>query len=384
MFAATPPTDCPGFCPEDVLSAGAGGETRLAVAVSGGVDSLCALVLARRAGFEVTAVHARLWEPDGHPDEETVARLEDVCARLGARFYLADLREPFRRAVVEPFARAYARGLTPNPCVLCNRAVKFGLFLETAEKLGCPLLATGHYAALDRHHPYRGKAPLLTAAKDQGKDQSYFLSLVERRALARVVFPLADLEKRTVRALVAEAGLEVPQPTESQEICFVPENPGGAGYRDFLRKLLGDALSEDGPVIEVDSGREIGRHGGLWRYTEGQRRGLGIAWTEPLYVIAKDVEANVLRVGNRGHVKVSRALVDDVNFMVGEDELPPVVLARLRYRQKPVPAHTEVTEDGGLVLAFERELDLSAPGQTACVQDAEGRVLAAGRIAELA
>ncbi len=363
-------------------------EGPLAVAVSGGVDSLCALLLAVRSGRPVRALHARLAEPSGHEARcealQTEARLARVCAELGTPLHVVDLRERFAALVTRPFARAWADGVTPNPCTLCNRRIKFGLFQDEAARLGCTGLVTGHYVRLDYDHPYRGAAPLLGPAADARKDQSYFLGLVPRLRLARAAFPLAGLEKDRVRALVTGAGLAVPQPKESQDICFVPRS--GGGYRDAVAALDPESaarLAGEGDIVEASSGRVIGRHRGLWRYTEGQRQGLGIAWTEPLYVVGRRAGDNVLLVGGRSLAVTSRADLTHVNFMVEPDELPAVCLVRLRYRQTPMPARAAVT-GAGLSLRLAEPVFMSAPGQTGVVLDAERRVLAAGVITSAA
>ncbi len=363
-------------------------EGPLAAAVSGGVDSLCALLLAVRAGREVRALHARLADPGDAQALAEARRTEDrlgrACAALGAALHVVDLRERFASLVARPFARAWAEGLTPNPCTLCNRRVKFGLFLDEAARLGCAGLVTGHYVRLDHAHPYRGTAPLLGPADDARKDQSYFLGLVPRPRLARAAFPLAPFQKDRVRAMVAAAGLEVPQPRESQDVCFVPRGKGG--YRDAVAALDPEAaarLSGAGDIVEAASGRVVGRHQGLWRYTEGQRQGLGVAWSEPLYVVGKRAVDNVLLVGGRSLAMTGRADLSHVNFMVDPDELPRVCLVRLRYRQPPVPARVEATE-AGLRLHLGEPVFMSAPGQTGVVLDAARRVLAAGVITSAA
>lgn len=362
-------------------------EGPLAVAVSGGVDSLCALVLTLRAGRRVMAVHARLCEHETTEAREAASACEDrlraVCHALGVELLILDGRQRFDREVIQPFARAYAHGLTPNPCVICNRRIKFGALWTFAKEHGAAGIVTGHYVALDWNHPYNGTEPLINAASDVRKDQSYFLGLVPRKTLARAAFPLQNLDKPAVRALVAEAGLEVPVPKESQEICFVPQTP--QGYRDFLASCWqkqGLTLPEGGDIVEVDTGRAIGRHGGLWNYTEGQRQGLGLPWKESLYVLAKRAADNALLVGGKRHTLMSGAVLGSVNLLVAPEEFPSQCFVRLRYRQRPTPAH--VRYDGHRLRVTLREaLPLSAPGQLGVVQDAESRLLAAGIIEKM-
>lgn len=393
----------------------------VAVAVSGGVDSLCALVMLQQAGHRVLALHglflpeAELAPPPG---------LEDACAALGVPLHVADLRPAFQREVLAPFAAAYAAGRTPNPCALCNRAIKFGALLDAAQKLGAHKLATGHYARLvsapeegvseetmghtaqnDWEHADTGlgnagrvdtaRLPLLAAAHDEAKDQSYFLSLVPRARLAQACFPLADQDKTRTREIVAQAGLTVPLPGESQDICFAPavgasaDMASGGGsvseaYRPFLERHWQAASivpPGPGPVLLLNADgtqREIARHKGLWRYTEGQRKGLGIAHSEPLYVLAKDGLANTLVVGPRALLGVTRCTTGVANVALPPRCWPREVLVRLRHRHRPAPASVLLDVQGRLEIAFAEPQFPSAPGQVAAVYDAAGRVLAAG------
>lgn len=378
----------------------------VAVAVSGGVDSLCALVMLQQAGHNVLALHGLFL-----PEAELVPPpgLEEACASLGIPLHIADLRSVFQREVLAPFAAAYAEGRTPNPCALCNRAVKFGALLDAAQELGAQKLATGHYARLvsgpeeegatrenaaQPHSANTSHLPLLAAAHDTAKDQSYFLSLVPRARLAQACFPLAGQDKARTREIVAQAGLNVPLPHESQDICFAPASGAsfaqdGAGssaeaYRPFLeRHWQAAAIVPPGPgpvfLRSADGAqREIARHKGLWRYTEGQRKGLGIAHSEPLYVLAKDGSANALVVGPRALLGVSRCVTSLANVSLVPQYWPEETLVRLRHRQKPAPAKVTLNAGGLLEIEFATPQFPSAPGQVAAVYDASGRVLAAG------
>ena len=429
----------------------------VAVAVSGGVDSLCALVMLRQAGHRVLALHG-LFLPDVTP--EPPPGLAAACATLGVPLHVADLRPVFEREVLVPFAAAYAAGRTPNPCALCNRAVKFGALFDAAVDLGAQALATGHYArlapapeddltcaavggladeavvglagmdngkvsamqphvpesvasgsahgtAVESAHAHAGapcpcaagghegrKAhlPLLAAAHDAAKDQSYFLSLVSRERLARACFPLAGQDKARSREIVARAGLSVPVPNESQDICFAPPVGGAASaglsaaeaYRPFLERRWQQAATVppgSGPVFlreATGEQREIARHKGLWRYTEGQRKGLGIAHSEPLYVLAKDGETNALVVGPRALLGVTRCRTGLANVLLPQRYWPGQLLVRLRHRQRPSPAVVTLDAAGCLDIHFAEPQFPSAPGQVAAVYDGRGHVLAAG------
>lgn len=350
----------------------------IAVAVSGGMDSLCSLLALRDAGHEVTALHALFLDP---PETESpLPALRGLCGTLGINLHVADLRAAFRREVVEPFVAEHELARTPNPCASCNRLMKFGRLLDIAllppEKggLGADALATGHYVALEPHPAY---GPTLRAGSDTSKDQSYFLSLVPPERLRRCIFPLAERRKEELRVWLAEQGLNAPVPGESQEICFVPRDD----HRAFLREC-GAKLPGPGPVLlrgKDGTLREIGRHDGLWQYTEGQRRGLGIAWTEPLYVIERDRERNALIVGGASELGSGGCIAEQVNFMVPPALWPDKVLARIRYRQKPAPADVECGEET-MRISFRSPQQPPAPGQVAAVYDEQGFVLAGGVI----
>jgi len=351
----------------------------IAVAVSGGTDSLMALALLREAGHAVMAVHARFLPPraDGLPDDSdrVAAGLAAICASLGAPFLDLDLRAEFEAAVIAPFVTAYASGRTPNPCSLCNPRLKFGALADHAREHGAPRLATGHYARLETSP--EGGARLFPAA-DASRDQSYFLALVPPADLAGAVFPLAGRHKTDLRAALARRGLSPPLPRESREVCFIP----GDDYRAFLLSR-GEALSGPGPILLAD-GRQVGRHQGLWRHTVGQRRGLGVAWSEPLYVLGRDGRRNALVVGPRAELDVTECQATDVNFLVDPADWPKSLLVQTCYRQKPRPARAEVLQgpDGAcLHVALASAAPRPAPGQTLVVRDPAGMVLAGAILA---
>ena len=368
----------------------------VAVAVSGGVDSLCALVMLRNAGYQVLALHG-IFLPDAPATPP--AGLAEACAALEVPLHVADLRAEFEREVLSPFAAAYSRGRTPNPCAYCNRAIKFGVLLDTALNLGAHKLATGHYARLvdapeaTPHAPEQA-LPLLAAATDAAKDQSYFLSLVPRQRLGRALFPLHGQTKEQTRAIVAAAGLAVPLPSESQDICFAPPvaqagMSAAEAYRPFLERrwqTAGTIAPGPGPVLLRDvlgTQREIGQHKGLWRYTEGQRKGLGIAHTEPLFVLAKDSASNTLVVGPRALLGIRTCVTGPANIALPPHLWPDSLLVRLRHRQRPCAARVQIQDDCLHIQLVEPQYP-TAPGQVAAVYDVDGRVLAAGVVEEMA
>jgi tRNA-specific 2-thiouridylase len=357
----------------------------VAVAVSGGVDSLCSLLLLRDQGYRLLALHALLL-----PQASSApANLAKACADLDVPLHVLDMRSAFRAHVLSPFAAAYARGETPNPCALCNRSIKWGSLLDAALELGADMLATGHYAGLQKS-PLPEAPPLLASAADRSRDQSYFLALVPAERLRRALFPLAELQKHEVRSRVAEAGLPIPLPEESQDICFVQStnrdaSTGIRAYGSFLeaywqKEELPQARS--GPILLLDAtGRKcrIGSHAGLWRYTEGQRKGLGIAHSEALFVLDKDVQNNALIVGPRELLGIDGCCTGPANINLPEAFWPDSLLIRLRHRQQPVPG-TVCLHDGCLHITFPAPCFPGAPGQLAAVYDGAGRLLAAGII----
>ncbi|MDR2574674.1 MAG: tRNA-specific 2-thiouridylase [Desulfovibrio sp.] len=354
---------------------------RAAVAVSGGVDSLCALVLLKEAGHDVLALHG-LFTSKGTDGHDPLPGLERACKTLNVPLHVIDLRNVFFREVIVPFGQNYADGRTPNPCSLCNRRVKFGALLDAALSLGAEKLVTGHYARLSPT-PF-SDSPALYAAKNKDRDQSYFLSLVPTERLRHAHFPLAERTKAWCAAQVESAGLVVPLPSSSQDICFVEEKGPDAHCAYLLAHWasLGILPPGAGPVLLADSTgkiREVGVHQGLWRYTEGQRRGIGIAHHEPLYVLSKNVERNALIVGGKALLGMTGCLTGKANFLCEPKSWPKRVFARLRYRRRAAPALVSI-RNGCLDIRLESGEFPAAPGQLAVIYDAEERVLAGGII----
>jgi tRNA-uridine 2-sulfurtransferase len=341
--------------------------SRTAVAMSGGVDSAVALL---HAGTDAVGVTLRLWvDPHGRDatraccSPEAVIAARETCHSLGLPHVTLDLRQKFRRAVVRPFVDGYARGETPNPCTRCNGSFRFAQLFAFARRAGAARLATGHYARIVRH---RGRL-LLARAADDDKDQSYMLAQLDPRRLERLWFPLGEQGKAQTRAQAAEAGLDVATREESQEACFL----AGDDYRTFLQRH-GFAPAE-GPIVD-GAGHVVGRHGGHWRFTPGQRRGLGIAAGEPVYAVGSDARTNTVVVGPRE--ALARRIVD----VEGRLHCPvDQVEAKLRYRSPAVEATVHKTPDGF-------RLELATPaygvarGQTAVLYDGDA-VVGAGTIA---
>ena len=344
----------------------------VAVALSGGIDSLMAANELMKRGYGVFGLHARFIDsPDYGPK---IAALKKACDFMGIPLHVEDLRENFKAEVVEPFVASYARGLTPNPCALCNPRLKFGLLLDAAMRLGADRIATGHYARTGWWTAPSGqKFATIYPARDKSKDQAYFLALVPGERLQKAVFPLFDKSKDKLRAEAAQMGLPLPEPRESQEICFVP----GDDYRAFLKNRE-VKLPGAGAVCLAD-GREIGRHAGLWQYTEGQRRGLGIAWAEPLYVIRKNMEDNILVVGTGSELKSGGCRFGGLNLLVPFEFWPEEVFARVRYRQALVAARVRMCGEFA-EMEFSAPQDPPAKGQLAVIYHPEGFILGGGVI----
>jgi tRNA-specific 2-thiouridylase len=334
---------------------------RVAVAMSGGVDSAVALL---RAGRNAIGVTLRLWlDPDG-PDAdraccspEAVIAARETCHRLGLPHVTLDLREEFRRAIVTPFVRGYARGETPNPCIRCNGSFRFAELLAFARRAGCDKLATGHYARVADH---RGRT-LLHRGADETKDQSYMLARLDPKQLDRIWFPLGEQDKDATRAEASSAGLAVARRAESQEACFL----AGDDYRSFLARNGLEARAGD--VVDED-GETLGSHDGFWRFTPGQRKGIGVSASTPLYVLNADAATNAVTVGPRE--SLARRRVDASGRLyvdVGR------AAAKLRYRS-PAVASTVIEQPGGFTLELDEPAYGVARGQAAVLYEGDAVV----------
>jgi tRNA-uridine 2-sulfurtransferase len=351
--------------------------TRVVVAMSGGVDSSVAAALLLQQGYEVIGVMMRLWSEPVPPTlggaveaaanrcctVEAVHDARGVADRLGIPFYVINVEETFRRNVVDLFISGYASGQTPNPCLACNRHIRFGHLLRYARSLGAAYLATGHYAqvARDAAGGYQ-----LRRGADRAKDQSYVLSVLGQPDLAQALFPVGCYTKPQVRELAAAAGLPTASRADSQDLCFIRDGD----YRRFLADYAPDALLP-GPILDR-AGRELGRHRGLPRYTVGQRSGLGIAAAEPLYVLELDVTRNALIVGPAAALGRRRLRAGPVNWVSGEAPAAPFrAEVQIRYHAQPVPALITPEPEAAMTVDFDVPLRGVTPGQAAVVYDGD-------------
>lgn len=340
-----------------------------AVALSGGIDSLVAAYVLKQQKIPVTGIHFVTGHvpfrhphtggpPTGAPaaeDNPHAARVRQMARQIGMDLHIIDCGRTFEKKIVQYFIAGYGSGLTPNPCVLCNRLIKFGVVLEAARKLGATHLATGHYAAAA---PVGNRYRLLKGA-DPKKDQSYFLSMLSEEQLSRALFPLAGLRKEQVRQIAEQAGLQPVAQGESQDICFIP----GGDYAAFLEMRTGSAF-RPGPIVDA-RGRRIGTHKGLHRYTVGQRRGIDCPAESPYYVIRIDAENNRLVVGGKASLYSRECVVHPVNWLVPRPDKPLTVHTRIRYRHPGALSEIEPAGENRAVIRFKNLQAAVTPGQAA-------------------
>lgn len=334
------------------------------VGMSGGVDSAAAALLLREAGYEPVGCTLRLYsnEDIGEPLEGACCSLEAVedarasCRRLGMEHYVFNFSAAFRRCVMDDFAESYRAGRTPNPCVQCNRAIKFNALLRRADELDIPYIATGHYARTG-YDSASGRWRLLRG-KDRKKDQTYFLYPLSQAVLSRLLLPVGGYDKPAVRALAAEARLQSAARPDSQDICFVPDGD----YAGFLRRY-GGADFAPGDFVD-EEGRVLGRHRGLPCYTTGQRRGLGVSAGRPLYVLGKDLARNQIVLGGEDRLYSRTVYAEDFCWVSVPPQGPLRVTAKTRYSQSEAAGTLFPEPGGGVRMAFDQPQRAVTPGQS--------------------
>ena len=328
-------------------------DTTVAVAMSGGVDSSVTAALLIEQGAKVQGVFMSLAQPDV---EQQIEQVRKVTGTLNIPLEVLDLQEPFERLVLSYFRKSYALGQTPNPCVICNRTVKFGLLLDEVKK-NCHYMATGHYAQLQREPDGRVR---LLKGNDPAKDQSYFLFRLSQEQLAGIHFPLGGFTKTHVRELAAQRGLDQVHGKESQDVCFLQNRT----VQEFLEEKYGTD-SATGPILTLQ-GEEIGRHAGIHRYTVGQRRGLGLPDATPWYVVGLDHKKNAVFVGKDRDLWQSALTVGRVSWMNGTPAiLPDEFDVKIRSRHQPGPAKVEEGPDNTCIVTFSEPQRAITPGQFA-------------------
>lgn len=356
-------------------------DKRVLVGMSGGIDSSAACIMLQEQGYEVVGVTMRTWDIPSHfssPEQEQpdeIMEAQAVAARLGIEHHVADVREEFRKVIVQYFIDEYMRGRTPNPCVMCNPLFKERILCEWADRTGCQWIATGHYCQIEKRN---GHCYIVTG-DDATKDQSYFLWKLPQEILERMLLPLGGMTKETVREYLAQKGFEAKaKGGESMEICFIDKD-----YRDFLREHCPDIDERIGPGWFVDSkGLKLGQHKGFAYYTIGQRKGLGIALGEPAYVLKINPEKNTVMLGNADQLKTEYMLVEPPVAPDIEELLTcPNLSVRIRYRSRPIPCQVlQLPDNGYLLVKFATEASAITPGQSAVFYDGN-RVLGGGFIA---
>lgn len=338
--------------------------------MSGGVDSSVAAALLKQQGYEVMGMMLRLWSEPGKEDSnrcctpDAMAQARRVAAKLDIPFYVVDAKEIFQKTIVQFFLDGYAHGETPNPCLMCNRHIRWEFLLQHALALGADYMATGHYARV-RPAP-QGRYQLLRAV-DPAKDQSYVLHVMSQEKLARALFPVGDYPKTEIRRIAAEHGLPTASRADSQDLCFL----AGDDYRNFIRRNA-PQIARPGLIV-TRAGALLGEHQGLPYYTIGQRKGLGIASAQPMYVLAKDSDSNTLIVGTLDELGQRELLANNINWTCGETPTGPFrAMVKIRYTAREAAAEVTPLDNGSRArVKFDAPQRDITPGQAAVFYDGE-------------
>ncbi len=332
---------------------------KVLLGMSGGVDSSVSAILLQNQGYEVIGLTMKLWEK-GQEKNKAIIDAKKVCEKLGIEHHVVDLQSEFKEKVVDNFVCTYMCGKTPNPCIECNKFIKFGAFYKLAKEYGCEYIATGHYAKVEFSEKYNQY--VLKKSKAENKDQTYFLYGINKEILPNILFPLSDFDdKDEIRKMALEQGLEVAKKKDSQEICFIQNN----NYVEFLKEEgKGLYKSEKTGNIILKNREILGKHNGLTNYTVGQRKGIGISYKEPLYVLRLDNEKNEVVVGTERELYSKELKANELNFLLNMDlgtELE--IEAKVRYRSKPAKATLEIENEIAKV-TFKEPQRAITPGQS--------------------
>lgn len=332
--------------------------------MSGGVDSSVAALLLRQNGYDISGMMLRLWSQDEESIPESESDAKKVCDSLGIDFHLCDYRKEFKETVISSFISAYENGETPNPCVICNRHVKFEFMLREADRLGIDKIATGHYAKVE-YDSERGRYVVKKAADDK-KDQTYMLALLTQEQLSRIIFPLGSLTKNEIRELAEKNELAPAHKKDSQDICFIPDG-------DYV-KFIEEQTNKSYPCGNFTDtfGNILGTHKGQIRYTTGQRKGLGIALGAPMYVLCKNVVTNEVVLGSNEQLFSDECTVTDLNpIAVASFDSPIRADVKIRYSHKATPAWIYPSQNGMVTVKFDEPQRAVTIGQTAAFYDGD-------------
>ena len=345
---------------------------KVLLGMSGGVDSSVSAILLKKAGYEVIGCTMNLLD---EPNKEAIRDAKKVCEKLGIEHHVFDCRKEFRCHVIDTFISEYENARTPNPCVECNQYLKFDTFYDKAKELGCQYIATGHYAKKEYSEKY--KQYVLRKSNEEKKDQTYFLYTIPREKVEYILFPLQDnVSKEDTRALAEEYGLEIASKKDSQEICFIKDDD----YQRFLKEHM-QKQPQKGKIV-LTTGEILGTHNGLINYTIGQRKGLGISYKEPLYVVKLDIKNNQVVVGTETELYNNQLEAMNVNWIVNvENQLEEGLecFVKIRYRAKEAKAKV-VKENGIIKVIFKEPQRAITQGQSVVFYDEEGIVLGGGKI----
>lgn len=345
---------------------------KVLLGMSGGVDSSASAILLKKIGYEVIGCTMNLLDD---PNEEAMRDAKKVCEKLEIEHHVFDCKKEFKCHVINTFVSEYENARTPNPCVECNQYLKFGVFYDKAKELGCKYIATGHYAKKEYSEKY--KQYVLKKSNEEKKDQTYFLYTIPKEKIENVLFPLQDnINKKDTRLLAEEYGLEIASKKDSQEICFIKDN----NYQRFLKEYM-QKQPKRGEIV-LTTGERLGKHDGLINYTIGQRKGLGISYKEPLYVVKLDINNNQVIVGTEKELYNGELKVINLNWIVDiENKLEEGLqcLAKIRYRAKEARAKV-IKENDSIKVIFEEPQRAITSGQSVVFYDEDGIVLGGGKI----
>ena len=329
---------------------------RVLIGMSGGVDSSVSALLLKQAGYEVIGATMKLWESDSCNPEQAIIDAQKVCEKLGIEHHIIDCKKEFDKKVIQNFINEYSNAKTPNPCVECNKYLKFGVFYQKALELNCEYIATGHYAKIEYSEQY--KQFILKKSASEKKDQTYFIYGIDKEILPKILFPLDKYEdKEEIRKIARENELEIAEKSDSQEVCFIPDND----YCKFICKYV---KQPQGNIV-LKNGTILGKHSGLMNYTIGQRKGLGIAYKEPLYVLELNAAKNEVVVGTEEYLYSDKLYANELNFLIDINLKEPIkIKAKVRFRAKEADAILYPTENGISKIEFETPQRAITPGQS--------------------